>query len=134
MKLSRTVHFNPALFVIVPLVAVLCVLILFVALSSRFVLQPGISVTLPFSSFTLAPHGDPQIVSITSEPVPAIYFHDEKLTPEEFGKSLPENSGKGKTLIVKADRNTPYEVVVNVMNQGLQAGFSVVLATSDERK
>ena|SRR5450432_1213061 len=134
MKLSRTVHFNPALFIFVPLVAVLFVLVLFFTLSSRFVLQPGVSVTLPFSTFMLGPQRDPQIVSITSAPMPAIYFHDQKLTPEEFAKSLAQNHGRDKTLIIKADRATPYEIVTNVMNQGLQAGYAVVLATSEERK
>jgi biopolymer transport protein ExbD len=134
MKLSRSVQINPALFLIVPLVAVLFVVILFFTLSSRFVLQPGISVTLPFSTFTLGPQRDPQIVSITSGPVPAIYFRDQKLTLDDFGKSLSSSPGKDKTLIIKADRGTPYEAVVSVMNQGLQAGFSIVLATSEERR
>lgn len=134
MKLSRSVQINPALFVIVPLVAVLFVVILFFTLSSRFVLQPGISVTLPFSTFTLGPQRDPQIVSITSGPVTAIYFRDQKLTLNDFGKSLASSPGKDKTLIIKADRGTPYEAVVSVMNQGMQAGFSIVLATSEDRR
>ncbi len=134
MKLSRSVQINPALFLIVPLVGVLFVIILFFTLSSRFVLQPGITVTLPFSAFTLAPQRNPQVVSITSGPVPAIFFRDQKLTLDEFAKSLTSSPGKERTLIIKADRNTPYEVVVSVMNQGLQAGFSIVLATSEERR
>lgn len=134
MKLSRSAHFNPALFILIPVVTVIFVLIMFFALSSRFALQPGISVTLPFSTFALGPQRNPQIVSITAGPVPAIYFRDQQWKLDEFGKSLADAGAKDKTLIIKADRGTPYEVVVSVMNVGLQAGFSVVLATAETRK
>ncbi|MGB8353803.1 MAG: biopolymer transporter ExbD [Chthoniobacteraceae bacterium] len=130
MKLSRTVNYNPALFTVIPLVNVLFLLLIFFALSTTFVLQPGISVTLPYSPFTLSPQRNPLIVSITAGP--AIFFHDQRLSIEELGKSLANSGIKNRTLIIKADHDTPYDLVIKIMNQGLQLGFSVVLATNEQ--
>ncbi|SRR5581483_2401454 len=134
MKLTRTLRQNPAMFGLIPFINVLFLVIVFFALSSRFVLLPGIAVTLPFSSFMLAPQRNPQIVSIVAGPAPAVYFHDQKFAPNEFGKALSAIRAKDRTVIVRADRTTPYDLIVAVTNQALQAGFSVVLATSPEQK
>lgn len=134
MKLTRTAHFNPALFGVIPLVNVLFLLLIFFAMSRTFVVQPGISVALPFSTFSLAPQHQPQIVSIAAEPVPAIYFRDRKMSFEQFAKSLAEGRVKDATLIIRADRATPYDLIVKVMNEGLGAGYNVVLATTAEPK
>jgi biopolymer transport protein ExbD len=130
LKLTRTVQFNPALFHLVPVVNVLFLVFMLFAMSSRFVLQPGVAVSLPFSSFTLGPQAHPQIVSVISAPVPAIYYRDEKMTLEEFGRKLGAQAEPEHSLIIKADRGTPYDLVVQIMNQGLKRGYTVVLAAT----
>src|SRR5438067_511801 len=134
MKLTRTVVFNPALFSVVPLVNVLFLVVVFFALSTRFMTQPGIAVTLPFSAWTLGPQPNPQVLSITAGPTPMVYFRDQKLTAENLPKVLSDKTIKDRTLIIRADRAVPYDVIMRVINHGLQAGFSVVLATSPERE
>jgi biopolymer transport protein ExbD len=131
LKLTRTVQFHPALFHLLPLVNVLFLVFMLFALSSRFTLQPGISIALPRSSFTLAPQIDPQIVSITSAPVPAIYHRDQKVTLEELSARLASGeASRQRSLIIKADRGTPYDLVVQITGEGLRHGYSVVLATA----
>lgn len=133
MKLARTWQPNWALFGLVPFVNVVFLLLIFFALGSRFIIQPGVAVMMPVSPFKLAPQRDPHIVSITASPVPAIYYRDQRMTREEFAIRLAEPGDKERTLIVKADRDTPYHIVVGVMNEGLKLGFSVVLAGSEPR-
>ena len=53
MKLTRTTNYHFGWLGIVPLIDVVFLLLFFFLLSSTFVLQPGISVSLPFSRFTL---------------------------------------------------------------------------------
>lgn len=134
MKLTRTTKFHPALFLVLPLVNVLFLVLMLFAMSSRFVLQPGLVVSLPFSPFTLEPQRNPQVVSVTAAPVPAIYHRDRKVTLEELDRQLGSGPVEKRSLIIKADRSTPYEIVVNVMNVGLRHGFSVVLAGTPPRK
>ena len=134
MKLTRNLRFNPALISVIPLMNVCFLVVIFFALGSRFMLQPGLAVTLPVSSYLLTPQNDAPIVSITAPPVAAIFFRDEKVTLEELGKRLAAGKARGRSLIVKADRSTPYDTLVQVMNAGLAQGFSIVLATESERR
>ncbi|MDB6173029.1 MAG: hypothetical protein JWL59_2340 [Chthoniobacteraceae bacterium] len=130
MKLTRNLKFSPALMSVIPLVNVLFLVVIFFAMSSRFVLQPGLAVTLPSSSFTLGPQHNAQLVSILSTPSPAIYHRNQKVTLAELGERLRDPHIKERALVIRADRGTSYDFIVQVMNQGLQHGFSIVLATS----
>ena len=132
MKLSRSLRIHPALFQVVPLVNVLFLVLMLFAMSSRFVLQPGIGVNLPLSSLTLEPQRSPQIVSVTAAPSPAIYHLDRQVTLDELEQRLAQAPTEHRSLIIKADRSTPYELVMQVMNRGLRQGFSLVLATTPE--
>ncbi len=131
MKLTRAAPPNWALFGIIPIVNVIFLVMVFFALGSRYIIQPGVAVTLPASPFKLAPHRNPRIVSITSAPAPAIYFQDRQVTREELARTLAGMRTGERTLIVKADSATPYESIVAVMNEGLKLGYSVVLAGSE---
>ena len=110
---------------------VVFLLIFFLVLSSNFILQPGISVSVPLSRFTLGPQINPQIISITGGPAPAIYFRDQKVVLEQLGPLLDAAKKDGRPIIIKADRLTPYALVVEVTNLSLEHGItSVALATT----
>jgi biopolymer transport protein ExbD len=133
MKLSRTVKFHPALFGLIPIINVLFLVVLFFSVSSRFLLQPGIAISLPFSSWTLGPQQNPQILTITGGSAPAIFFRDRRWELSEIGQALSSPDLKDHTLIVRADRSTPYDLVIRVVDEGLRAGLPVVLATAPQR-
>jgi biopolymer transport protein ExbD len=134
MKLTRTLKFNPALFGVVPLISVIFLVVLFFTLSSRFVLQPGLAVNLPPSSFTLGPRVDAQIVSVTAAPVPAIFYRDQRVGLDELRQRLAATKAGERSLIIKADKNTPYDLVMRITDEALKLGYSVVLAGDSERK
>src|SRR5205085_4234612 len=106
MKLSRTKEFNFGWLVLFPLVDVAFLLIFFLLLSSNFLLQPGISLSLPFSRFTLGPQVNQQIISITGGAVPAIYFRNQKITLEQLGPLLDAAKRENRSIIIRADRFT----------------------------
>ena len=113
---------------------VIFLLIFFLLLSSNFILQPGISVSVPLSRFTLGPQINPQIISITGGAVPAIYFRDQKITMEQLGPLLDVVKKEGRPIIIKADRLTPYTLVIEVTNLALERGIaSVALATTPSK-
>lgn len=134
MKLHRNFTINPALVGVVPLINVIFLVLLFYTLGSRFLLQPGMAISLPTSSFTLTPSHEPQLVTISAAPVPSIYHGDRRVALDELGPRLAAVSSKDRSLVIKADLNTPYELLVKVMNVGLKQGFSIVLATSPDTK
>jgi biopolymer transport protein ExbD len=119
---------------IVPAINVAFLLIFFLLLSSNFILQPGVAVSLPFSPFTLGPLQNQQIISITGGGAPAIYFRDQKTTLEKIGPLLDAAKRENRSIVIKADRLTPYELVIAVTNAALEHGItSVALATSPPR-
>lgn len=129
MKLVRTKEYPFGWLLIFPLLDVLFLLIFFLLLSSNFILQPGIAVTVPFSKFMLAPQVKYQIVSITDRGT--VYFRDEKFALEELGPKLDQLRQDGRSLIIKADRGTNYETVMRVANLALEHGVpSVALAAA----
>ena len=131
MKLQRTLNPGFALLLLVPVADVAAGLLLFLLLSGGFLLQPGVAVKVPDSPFLLAPQRDPSVVSLTGEPVPAIYFDNRRVDAKELATRLAAIHGNARTLIIKADRRAPVEMLVAVVNAAVTQGFSVVLATSD---
>ncbi|MEY2484462.1 MAG: biopolymer transport protein ExbD [Verrucomicrobiota bacterium] len=134
MKLTRTKEYNFGWLVVFPIIDVVFLLLFFLLLSSNFILQPGISLSLPFSRFTLGPQLNQQIISITGGAAPAIYFRDQKITLQQLGPLLDAAKRENRSIIIKADRLTPYENVVAVTNEVLEHGItSVALATTSAR-
>lgn len=131
MKLTRTKEYHFGWLGVVAMIDVAFLLIFFLLLSSNFVMQPGVAISLPLSRFTLGPQINPQIISITGGPVPAVYFRDQKVALEEMGPLLDAAKADGRPVIIRADRLTPYETVVAVTNAALEHGIaSVSLATA----
>jgi biopolymer transport protein ExbD len=134
MKLRRTMNFNFGWVVLVALVDVSFLLVFFLLLSSNFILQQGISISMPFSRFTLGPQNSQQIISISGGAVPAIYFQDQRVNMEQLGPLLDAAKRKDQSIIIKADRSTSYETVAEVANAALEHGItSVALAASPPR-
>ena len=130
MKLSRSAASISALPLgLVAVVNVVLLLLFFFLLGSSFVLQPGITVSLPFSTFNLPPQVNARLVTLQPGPPLRIFYQDELVTLEQLGQRLTEYRGSPRSIILRADRGTPYESVVAVMNQALRQDYTVALAT-----
>jgi biopolymer transport protein ExbD len=131
VKLSRTTNYNFGWLLLIGLVDIAFLLTFFLLLSSNFILQQGISISMPFSRFTLGPQSNQQIISITGGAVPAIYFQDQRVTMEQLGPLLDTAKRKDQSIIIKADRSASYETVAEVTNAALEHGItSVALAAT----
>lgn len=128
MKLERTFNFNPAIFGIIPLLNVLFLVLVFYEMGSRFILQPGVQVSMPTTLFALGPQKNAQIVSITSSPSPAIFHRDQRITLPELLKRLGENESAERTLIIKSDTQSPVGLRDEITNEALRRGYSVIIA------
>jgi biopolymer transport protein ExbD len=134
VKLSRTTNYNFGWLLLIGLVDLAFLLAFFLLLSSNFILQQGISISMPFSRFTLGPQSNQQIISITGGAIPAIYFQDQRVTMEQLGPLLDEAKRKDQSIIIKGDRSASYETVAEVTNAALEHGIkSVALAATPPR-
>jgi biopolymer transport protein ExbD len=134
MKLCRSVHLNPFLIFLIPLADLIFLLLLLFLVSSTLLLHPGISVNLPFSKFTLGPQKNPLIVTVTAGPYPAIYYRDQQIQLDQLARRLEQDRGPERSTVIQADRLAPQGSVVEIMNLCLENGYSVVLATSPNKK
>ena len=132
MKLARTFQFRVELFHVLPLVNVVFLALLLFSLSSRFTLQSGVVLSLPASTFTIAPQSDPLVISITAAPVPTLYLREQKVSVAELEQALLDRGLAGRPVVIRADAGTPYEKVVEISNLALKRGFAVALAFQPE--
>ena len=133
MKLQRSPTLHPALLFIAPSLNVVLLLVFFVILSTSFLIQPGVAVSVPDSPFLLAPQRNPLIVSIVTAPLSSVYFENEETTLAGLEKKLRARADRNHTLIIKTDRLAPFEKMAAVMNISLKLGYPTVVATSEEK-
>ncbi len=132
MKLRRSPAPHPALIVFAPALGLALILIFFLLMSTAFLLQPGVAVSVPRSPFLLSPQRHPRIISVTAPPLSAIFFENEEVTLGRLREVLRRIQGRSQTIIIKADKRALYENISAVMNAALETGLPVVLATAEE--
>jgi len=131
VKLVRTAGPHPALIFVAPALDVVLILVFFLLLSTSFLLQPGVAVSVPDSPFLLEPQRDPKVVSVTAAPTSTVYFENRQISFELLRSRLESEAGRKRTLIIKADRLAPFDLVAKVMAVSLELGYPTVLATSE---
>jgi len=134
VKLVRSPDLHPALIFVAPALDVVLSLVFFVILSTSFLLQPGVGVSVPESPFLLAPQREPQVIGVTAAPFSAIYFENEKVSPAELRALLEAQRGRKRTVVIKADRQAPFDQIAAVMTISLEMGFPTVMATTEEKE
>jgi biopolymer transport protein ExbD len=142
LVLTRRLQPLHGLLDLVPVVTVVLLLLFFFLLSSSFVMQPGIKVDPPRSPFLSGTPASRLIVAVTMAPAqtdgngvlqprqPVLYFNDQVVTLSGLGAALNRlQVGRSTpTLVIKADKDVPLDVVTNVMNVAFPR-FAVLLAT-----
>ena len=128
MRLPRCREAGAPQIVMAPVLAALLSLAFFLIIQGNFLLQPGVSMQVPDSPFLLLPQHDPQIVSVTGAPLPRIYHDSRAMTPVELEESL-RGANRTGSLIIKADRLAPFDLLLQIMTIGVRCGYSVVLAS-----
>lgn len=109
-----------------PLVDVVFLLLLFFILSSPFVMQSGFGVSLPSAPAPPITNFQTLVVTVTRDNL--LFFNNQPTTIEKLEQSLREavQQGKGRELIIKADRQVTFGTVVQIMSVALKVGIMSV--------
>jgi biopolymer transport protein ExbD len=117
-----------------PMVDVVFLLLIFLVLSSPFVLQPGFgTVRLPAVNNYDTTSFQNLVVTISRDNL--FFFNNQPATLESLRQSLTRavQQTRGAELIIKADRQVTHETVVKIMSMAFEAGITGVnLATRPE--
>ena len=120
---------------IAPLIDIVFLLLIFFMLSSHFVTQPGIKITLP-KAVTAKLHPEEGIVIYISEDN-AIYLNEEIVPLDTLLNELKiriEQAGE-KTVIIQADEKINLGLAVKVMDIAKQAEVEgLVISTKIEQQ
>jgi len=106
---------------IAPLIDVVFLLLIFFMLSSHFITQPGIKITLP-SAVTARLHPEEDIIiSITEDN--SLYLNEKLVTLENLLEQLKVEMARieKKIVIIKADEKIDLGLAVKVMDIARQA-------------
>jgi biopolymer transport protein ExbD len=128
---------------LVPVVTVVLLLLLFFILSSSFVLQPGIKVDPPRSSFSGGAPSSRLIVAVTLPPAqadasgmalkrePTLYFDDQIVTLDGLRAALDHlpASRTAPALVIKADKDVPLESIMEVEDIAFAHHLAVMIGT-----
>jgi biopolymer transport protein ExbD len=109
-----------------PLVNVVFLLLLFFILSSPFVMQTGFGVDLQQSSQSTISSIQSLVVTVTRDNL--LFFNNQPIPIEKLESALREavQQGRGRQLIIKADRQVSHGTVTQIMSLALKAGISMV--------
>jgi biopolymer transport protein ExbD len=113
-----------------PLVNVVFLLLLFFLLSSPFVLQSGMGIDLPVSNTPNVGDFQSLVVAVMNKNM--LFFNNQPTTLADLQKVLREEARRApnQELIIKADKQVPLDVLVEIMNIASKAGLrGVNLAT-----
>lgn len=117
---------------ITPLVDVVLQLVLFFMVSTTFIMQTGIKITLPKTTvIEIQPVRD-LIVSISKNGI--IYLNSDRVTLKKFSERLSK-IGKlnEKMLIIKADKKVFHGTVVNIMDIAKSNGLNRIVIATERR-
>ena len=120
---------------IAPLIDIVLLLLIFFMLTSNFIMQPGIKITLPKAKTAKPQEEENIIVFITKDN--RIYLNDREIDIDELKEALEEKlkTAERKIVILKADEKINLGLVVKVMDIAKDAkAENLVISTQIENK
>lgn len=133
MKFKRRFKIQAGPVDITPIINVVFLLLIFFMLSSSFILQPGIEITLPKFIEPGSSKEENLIILLTADN--QIFFNNELTTFTGLSRRIRSMRRKNPDgmLIIKADINAKHGDVVEIMNIARQSGIkNISIATQPQ--
>jgi len=120
---------------IAPLIDIVLLLLIFFMLTSNFIMQPGIKITLPKARTSKPQEGENIIVFITEDN--KIFLNDREIDIDELKEALEKKlkTAEKKIVILKADEKINLGLAVKVMDIAKEAkAENLVISTEIEHQ
>jgi len=133
MKLLQDQKKSRALLNITPLIDVLFILIIFFAVSSTFLEQPGIKLALPEAKKTDLQKIEKAVLFITADQ--ELLFREKEISIENLGPMLKDamDQSLDRALIINADKGVQHGFVVKVMDIARQNGVQKLVIATEQK-
>lgn len=111
-----------------PLVDMLFLILLFFLVTSSFIEQPNIKLELPSTKYASPGKLEERVLTISQDG--KLFFQNEPVERNNLIQALTKafTGQSEKTLVLRADKNVPYGVVIDVMDAAKGAGLKKIIA------
>ncbi len=111
-----------------PMVDMLFLILLFFLVTSSFIEQPNIKLELPSTKYASTSKLEERVLTISADG--KLFFQNEPVERKALIPVLKNAFLKqdDKTLIMRADKNVPYGVIIDVMDAAKGAGLKKIVA------
>jgi biopolymer transport protein ExbD len=110
------------------MVDVLFLVLLFFLITSSFIEQPNIKLELPSTKYASTSNLEERVLTISHDG--KLFFQNEPVERKVLVSVLKNAFSKqdDKTLVMRADKNVPYGVIIDVMDAAKGAGLKRIVA------
>jgi biopolymer transport protein ExbD len=116
---------------IAPLIDIVFQLLIFFMLTSSFIMQPGIKVSLPKAATSEVVKQENLDILISAESV--VYIDGKVVNTQELKGLLKQAAKRNQSILIKADKRAPLGRVVEVWDMARDTGLSQInIATNQE--
>jgi biopolymer transport protein ExbD len=132
MRFKQNLRIEACVIDIVPLINCVYLLLIFFLLTSNFMFQSGIKISLPKAVTSEVVQGNTIVITVTSDN--RFYLNETPVTLVEL-KSKLEKASNAEPILIKADRDVALSKVVNIWDFCRDLGIKQVnIATNQEVK
>ena len=130
-RLKRRTSIEKGQLDIAPLIDVVFLLLIFFMLTSNFVIQPGIKVSLPKAITSEVMSAENLIITVTGQDL--LFLNDRPITIGELTSQLREAARSNKALLLKADTSASLGRVVEIWDLCREIGVSQINIATNQK-
>ena len=130
-RLKRRTEIKKGQLDIAPLIDVVFQLLIFFMLTSNFVLQPGINVSLPKAITSEVISSEPMIVTLTGQDL--LFLNDKPITVHELQSKLKDAVEENRSLLLKADISASLGRVVEIWDLCRELGIAQINIATNQK-
>ncbi len=130
-KLKRRTSIVKGQLDITPLIDIVFNLLIFFMLTSNFIFQPGIKVSLPKALTSEVISSEQVIIYVTGQDL--LFLNDTPITINELTSRLKEAARENKTLLLKADTSSSLGRVVEIWDLCRELGIPQINIATNQK-
>lgn len=130
-RLKRRTEIKKGQLDMAPLIDVVFQLLIFFMLTSNFVLQPGIKVSLPKAISSEVIRSENLVVTLTGQDL--LFLNGEPITINDLTPRIREAAQENKTVLLKADTQASLGRVVEIWDLCRDQGVSQINIATNQK-
>ena len=130
-RLKRRTEIKKGQLDIAPLIDVVFLLLIFFMLTSNFVVQPGIKVSLPKAVSSEVIRRENLVVTLTGQDL--MFLNDQPVTVQDLEPQIRQAAQDNKTVLLKADAGASLGRVVEIWDLCRQAGVPQINIATNQK-